>query len=142
MSAGLVNRVFNVSKPEHPLPEFDKLNAFKLYLFDTGLLKCMAGVDNREIILKSNFQFKGALTENYVCQQLKTLEIDRLYYYTNDRGSSEVEFIIDVENMVIPIEVKAKENLKSKSLKSGREKYTPKKAVRTSLSDYRDGGGG
>ena len=71
VSAGMLNRVYNVSKPEHPLKAFDKLNYFKLFLFDTGLLKHMAGIDNSAILLKSDYQFKGALTENYVLQQLK-----------------------------------------------------------------------
>ena len=71
VSAGMLNRVYNVSKPEHPLKTFDKLNYFKLFLFDTDLLKHMAGIDNSAILLKSDYQYKGALTENYVLQQLK-----------------------------------------------------------------------
>ena len=71
VSAGMVNRVYNVSKMEHPLTAFDKLDYFKLFLFDTGLLKHMAGIDNGAILLRNNFQFKGPLTENYVLQQLR-----------------------------------------------------------------------
>lgn len=70
VSAGMLNRVYNVSKTEHPLSAFDKLDQFKLFLFDTGLLKYMAGIDNSAILLKSDYQFKGPLTENYVLQQL------------------------------------------------------------------------
>ena len=66
VSAGMLNRVYNVSKPEHPLSAFDKLDAFKLFVFDTGLLKQMAGIDNSAILLKSDYQFKGPLTENYI----------------------------------------------------------------------------
>ncbi len=71
VSARIVNRVYNTSKLEHPLPAFDKLEHFKLFLFDTGLLKHMAGIDNSAILLRNNFQFKGPLTENYVLQQLR-----------------------------------------------------------------------
>ncbi|MCD8048257.1 MAG: AAA family ATPase [Clostridia bacterium] len=71
VSAGMLNRVYNVSKPEHPLSAFDKLDCFKLFLFDTGLLKHIAGIDNSAILLKSDYQFKGQLTENYVLQQLR-----------------------------------------------------------------------
>lgn len=66
VSAGMLNRVYNVSKMEHPLSAFDKLDQFKLFVFDTGLLKHMAGIDNSAILLKADYQFKGPLTENYV----------------------------------------------------------------------------
>lgn len=66
VSAGMLNRVYNVSKPEHPFAAFEQLSAFKLYMFDTGLLKQMAGLDNAAILLEGNHQFKGALSENYV----------------------------------------------------------------------------
>ena len=73
VSAGMLNRIYNISKMEHPLSAFDKLDQFKLFLFDTGLLKHMAGLDNSAILLKTNYQFKGPLTENYVLQQLRGL---------------------------------------------------------------------
>ncbi|MDE7248988.1 MAG: ATP-binding protein, partial [Lachnospiraceae bacterium] len=77
VSAGMLNRVYNVSKMEHPLSAFDKLDQFKLFVFDTGLLKHMAGIDNSAILLKSDYQFKGPLTENYCLQQLRgQFEID------------------------------------------------------------------
>ena len=71
VSAGMLIRVYNVSKMEHPLSAFDKLDQFKLFVFDTGLLKYMAGIDNSAVLLKSDYQFKGQLTENYVLQQLR-----------------------------------------------------------------------
>jgi predicted AAA+ superfamily ATPase len=71
VSAGMLNRVYNVSKPEHPLKAFEETSYFKLFLFDTGLLKHMAAIDNAAILLKSDYQFKGALTENFVLQQLQ-----------------------------------------------------------------------
>lgn len=81
VSAGMINRVHNVSKAEHPLAAFDKLDQFKLFLFDTGLLKHMAGIDNSAILVKTDYQFKGPLTENYVLQQLKgQFEVEPHYY--------------------------------------------------------------
>lgn len=86
VSAGMSNRVYNVSKIEHPLSAFDKLNQFKLFVFDTGLLKHMAGIDNSAILLKTDYQFKGQLTENYVLQQLRgQFEVDPRYY--SDKNS-------------------------------------------------------
>lgn len=70
----MLNRVYNTAKPEHPLAAFDRLDCFKLFVFDTGLLKHMAGIDNSAILLKTDYQFKGALTENYVLQQVKGRE--------------------------------------------------------------------
>ena len=82
-------------------------------------------------------EFKGALTEQYVLQQLKTIKGLNVYYWTAERGLAEVDFIIDNGSNVIPIEVKAEQNLKAKSLKVYQEKYQPKIAVRTSMADYK-----
>lgn len=82
-------------------------------------------------------EFKGALTEQYVCQQLKTINDLNVYYYTNDRGSCEVDFIIDNGEQIVPVEVKAEVNLKAKSLKTYREKFNPEISVRTSMADYK-----
>lgn len=104
VSAGMLNRVYNVSKPEHPLAAFDKLDSFKLFLFDTGLLKCMAGIDNGAILLKTNYQFKGPLTENFVLQQIKSeYDVFPRYYSTK---SGEIDFLLQVGQRIIPIEVK------------------------------------
>ena len=92
VSAGMLNRVYNVSKMEHPLSAFDKLDQFKLFVFDTGLLKQMAGVNNGAILLKTDYQFKGPLTENYVLQQLKgQFEVEPRYY--SDRNG-EIDFVV------------------------------------------------
>ena len=92
VSAGMLNRVYNVSKMEHPLSAFDKLDQFKLFVFDTGLLKHMAGIDNSAILLKSSYPFKGALTENYILQQLQgQFEIAPRYY--SDKNS-EIDFVL------------------------------------------------
>ena len=82
-------------------------------------------------------EFKGALTEQYVCQQLKIIEDLGIYYYTNDRGSCEVDFVIDTGEQIIPVEVKAEVNLKAKSLKTYKEKYAPEISVRTSMAPYK-----
>ena len=83
-------------------------------------------------------QYKGALTEQYVLQQLKSINDLSVYYWTPDEGIAEIDFLIQNSGNVIPIEVKAEENLKAKSLKSFREKYHPKISIRTSMSDYRE----
>lgn len=85
-------------------------------------------------------EFKGALTEQYVCQQLKTIEDLYVYYYTNDRGSCEVDFVIDTGGQIVPVEVKAEVNLRAKSLKTYREKFSPDVSVRTSMTDFKKEG--
>lgn len=94
VSAGMLCRVYNVSKPEHPLAAFDKLDQFKLFVFDTGLLKHMAGVDNSAILLKTDYQFKGPLTENFVLQQLRGQFETEPRYFSEKNG--EIDFIIRV----------------------------------------------
>ena len=99
----------------------------------------MAGLRQRTLLDGNDLfiEFKGALTEQYVCQQLKTIEDLGVYYYTNDRGSCEIDFIVDTGEQVIPVEVKAETNLRAKSLKTYQEKFTPKIAVRTSMADFK-----
>ena len=99
VSAGMLNRIYSISKMEHPLSAFDKLDQFKLFLFDTGLLKHMAGLDNSAILLKTNYQFKGPLTENYVLQQLRGLfEVEPRYYATK---AGEIDFVLQNGTEVI-----------------------------------------
>lgn len=136
---GLVHKVSRVNAAGIPLKAYEDLKAFKLFLVDVGLLGCMAGLHQR-ILLDGNdlfTEFKGALTEQYVCQQLKTIEDLGVYYYTNDRGSCEVDFIVDTGERIIPVEVKAEMNLRAKSLKVYQEKFSPEVSVRTSMSDYK-----
>lgn len=138
VSAGMVNRVYNISKPEHPLPAFDKIEQFKLFLFDTGLLKMMAGVDNSAILLKTDYQFKGALTENYVLQQLKgCFDCDPRYYADKD---GEIDFIVQDKTQIIPIEVKGGEDKSAPSFKKYISVYNPQRAVRFSKRGYRTDG--
>lgn len=116
VSAGMLNRVYNVSKMEHPLSAFDKLDQFKLFVFDTGLLKQMAGVDNSAILLKTDYQFKGPLTENYVLQQLQgQFEVEPRYY--SDKNG-EIDFVVQNKMEIIPIEVKGGEDRSANSFKT------------------------
>lgn len=142
IDCGLVHRVNRVNMPNLSLKSYEDLKAFKLFLLDVGLLSCMTRLDQR-ILVDGNalFQeFKGALTEQYVLQQLKALSRIEPYYWTNDRGSAEIDFLLDAGRQIIPIEVKAEINLKAKSLKLFHEKYKPGIAVRTAMTDYRQDG--
>ena len=134
VSAGMLNRVYNVSKPEHPLPAFDKLEAFKLYLFDTGLLKCMAGIDNSAILLKSNFQFKGPLTENFVLQQLKGQYDVQPRYYSTRYG--EIDFLLQDGQQIIPVEVKGGDDKSAPTFKKYISEKQPQTAIRFSERGY------
>lgn len=136
---GLVHKVSRVNAAGIPLKAYEDLKAFKLFVLDVGLLGCMTGLGQRTLLDGNDMfvEFKGALTEQYVCQQLKTIEDLGVYYYTNDRGSCEVDFVVDTGERVIPVEVKAEVNLKAKSLKSYREKYSPEISVRSSMADYK-----
>lgn len=136
---GLVHKVHRVSAPSLPLKAYEDLKAFKLFLSDVGLLSCMVGL-RQDILLNGNElfkEFKGALTEQYVLQQLKTVTGLNIYYWTANRGTAEVDFVIDTGSDVIPIEVKAEQNLQAKSLKVYREKFQPKLSIRTSMADYK-----
>lgn len=138
VSAGMLHRVYNVSKPEHPLSAFDKLDQFKLFVFDTGLLKHMAGIDNSAILLKSNYQFKGPLTENYVLQQLRgQFEIAPRYF--SDKHS-EIDFILQSGTEIIPIEVKGGEDKSAPSFKKYISNHHPRHAIRYSKRAYREDG--
>lgn len=136
---GLVHRVSRVNAPGISLRAYADMKAFKLFVLDVGLLGCMTGLHQRTLLDGNALfvEFKGALTEQYVCQQLKTLADLELCYYTNDRGSCEVNFVVDTGGRVMPLEVKAETNLRAKSLKTYREKFSPELAIRTSMADYR-----
>lgn len=136
---GLVHKVHRVTAPNIPLKAYEDLKAFKLFLVDVGLLSCLVRLNQRVLLNRNELfkEFKGALTEQYVLQQLKTIKGIETYYWTNDRGSAEIDFIIDNGTDVIPIEVKAETNLKAKSIKTFCEKFEPRMAIRTSMSDYK-----
>ena len=138
VSAGMINRIYNVSKIEHPLAAFDKLDQFKLFLFDTGLLKYMAGIDNKAIILKSDYQFKGQLAENFILQQLQEqFKIAPRYY--SDKNN-EIDFLLQYGTDIIPIEVKAGESKSAPSFKKYIANNQPKYAIRFSKRNYKKDG--
>lgn len=138
VSAGMLNRVYNISKPEHPLAAFEKTDQFKLFVFDTGLLKYMAGVDNSAILVKTDYQFKGPLTENYVLQQLcGQFDVEPHYY---SERSGEIDFVIQYGTSIIPVEVKGGEDKSAPTFKNYISDNQPKYAVRFSKRGYRKDG--
>jgi predicted AAA+ superfamily ATPase len=138
VDAGLVLKVNRIEKPNLPLNAYADYDAFKLFLLDIGILNAIGNLDSKILLDKNTIleEFKGALTEQFVCQELITKS--ELYYWTASNASAEIDFLIQKHNEIIPIEVKAEENLKSKSLKVFVEKYGNKNAVRTSMSKYRE----
>ena len=138
VSAGMLNRIYNVSKLEHPLSAFDKLDQFKLFLFDTGLLKQMAGIDNSAILLKSTYQFKGQLTENYVLQQLRG-QFDVMPRYFSSRNG-EIDFVLQYSMDIIPVETKGGEDKSAPTFKKYVADNHPQYAVRFSKMGYRKDG--
>ena len=134
----MLNRVYNVSKTEHPLSAFDKLDQFKLFPFDTGLLKHMAGIDNSAILLKTDYQFKGPLTENYVLQQLRgQFEVAPRYYAGK---GSEIDFVLQNGTEIIPVEAKGGEDKSAPSFKRYIAEHHPAHALRFSRRGYRRDG--
>jgi len=136
---GLVHKVHRATAPGLPLKAYEDLKAFKLFFVDVGLLSCMTHL-GQDVLLDGNrlfTEFKGALTEQYVLQQLKTLHGVDAYYWSNERHTSEVDFLLGAGHTVVPLEVKAEVNLQSKSLKAFAEKFKLELSVRASMSDYK-----
>ena len=138
--AGLIHKISRVSNASLPLEGFVDIGAFKLFMVDIGLLGAKSGLDAKTIIEGNTIfgQYKGALTEQYVLQQLKCSTGNEIYYWSSEQGIAEIDFLIQTGGKVIPIEVKAQENLKAKSLKSFRDKFHPELSLRTSMSDFRE----
>lgn len=135
VSAGMVVRIYNVTKPEHPLSAFQQLNHFKLFIFDVVLLKHMAGVSNEAVLLRADYQFKGALTKNYILQQIRQLyDIEPKYYVPT--STKEIDFVLQDGLDIIPVEVKAVESVNVESLKNYLKQYKPTKAIRYSKLGY------
>lgn len=136
---GLVYKITRISKPSIPLAAYADPNAFKLYITDVGLLSAMTGLGVKTLIDGNTIfqEFKGALTEQYVQQQLQG-ETDGIYYWSSERSLAEVDFVVQHADIAIPIEVKAEENLQAKSLRSFVEKFNSVRAIRTSMSNYRE----
>ena len=135
---GLVYRIQRITKPDLPLSAYEDSSAFKLYMLDTGLL-CAKARLNIQTIIDGNVvfeEFKGSLSEQYVLQELKAQKELYIAYWSKKSGTAEVDFVIQNNSQLVPVEVKASVNLKAKSLASYREQYKPEKAVRTSLADF------
>ena len=140
LDCGLIKKVYNVSKPAMPLKAYTEFAAFKLYLLDVGLLAAMSELDAKSILDGNAIfvEFKGALTEQYVLQQLIADTEFTPYYYSETKSEGEIDFLIQKGTDIVPIEVKAEENLKAKSLRVYCDKFKPQMAIRTSMSNYRE----
>ncbi len=140
IDCGLVYKVYCVEKPGMPLKAYTDFSSYKLFTLDIGLLGAMTDLDS-ESLLEGNrifVEFKGALAEQYVHQQIVSTTKYVPYYYSNQKSRNEIDFLIQKKGNVIPIEVKAEENLKSKSLKAYTDKFNPEYAIRFSMSNYRE----
>ncbi len=140
VDCGLLLKIHRVSKPSIPLIAYQDLSVFKLFLLDVGLLAAMGGIQINSLLNGDAVftEFKGALTEQYVMQQLRNDSNRYIGYWTNERSTSEVDFIVQNKGDIIPYEVKSGENLRAKSFRLFCEKYTPENAVRTALTHYRE----
>lgn len=139
LDIGLIYKVNRVKKPDFPLCAYQDFSAFKLFVLDVGLLGAMSRLSAKVILEGSRLfeEFKGALTEQYVLQQLVVNPENDIFYWSSESGIAELDFLVQNDDRIIPIEVKAEENLQAKSLKIFTEKYKNENAVRTSMSDYR-----
>ena len=137
-NCGLVHKIDRVSKPALPLKGYANTGAFKLFMSDIGLLSAISGLDAKTILEGDAMftEFKGALTEQYVCQEMKHFKKTVISYWTNESATAEIDFILQLNSEIIPIEVKSSINLKAKSLSVYREKFKPKIEIRTSLANY------
>lgn len=140
VDSGLVHKVHRISKPVVPLKFYEDMASFKLFLLDCGLLGALSETPPEQILIGDNVfeEYKGAFTENYVLQQLKSLPRTFVYYYSNDNSTLEIDFVVQHEAHVIPIEVKAEENLRAKSLRQFVTDNPGLHGVRFSMSDYRE----
>lgn len=139
LDCGLIKKVCRINKPAIPLKAYAELSAFKLFLLDIGLLGALSDLE-AEVILNGNdlfVEFKGALTEQYVLQQLVSDTAYTPYYFASKTSTCEIDFMVQKNGAIVPVEVKAEDNLQSKSLRVFCEKHKPKYAVRTSMADYR-----
>jgi len=142
VEAGLATHVRRVTKPGAPLSAYAEESSFKLFILDVGFLGAMTGLDSGSVISGSKIftEFKGALTEQFVCQQLVSDCGLQPYYWSAENSRGEIDFLVQRDGQTYPIEVKAEENLRARSLRSFNEKYEGMAPRRFSLSGYRDEG--
>ena len=139
-SCRIINRVHRVTVPAIPMSAYEDQSVFKLFMHDTGLLCALSRIDPR-IMLEGNSvmdMFKGSLTEQYVLQELISSGWTGIAYYSNERSTAEIDFLIESGGDIIPLEVKSGINTKAKSLKTYREKYQPRVSFRASLLPYKE----
>lgn len=139
--AGLVHKVCRSKSGEMPLSAYEDFGTFKLFMLDVGLM-CALNKITSDALLQGNEIFstyRGAMTEQYVCQQLMGA-VDSVYYWSADNSRGEIDFLIQDGDKIVPIEVKAEENLKAKSLAAFVGRYAGLHGVRLSMSDYREQG--
>ncbi len=136
--AGEIIRTYNVTKPDVPLKAYSNLKAFKVFLLDVGLLRCMSGLSPKAILEGSRLfeEFKGALTEQYVCQELQLFKHLQTNYYWTSSSIAEIDFLVSDGLNVYPLECKVGLTMNAKSLKSYMDKYAPSLSIRTSLLPY------
>ena len=139
LDCGLITRVHRVAKPAIPLKAYQEMNAYKLFFLDVGLLGAISGIEARSLLDGNRFfvEFKGALTEQYVCQQLIADKGYEPFYFSSESNKYEIDFMIQQGLTVIPIEVKAEHNVHAKSLRAYVAKHKPTTAVRLSMNNYR-----
>lgn len=140
IDCGLLYKVYCVEKPGMPLKAYTDFSSYKLFMLDVGLLGAMSDLDS-ESLLEGNrifTEFKGALAEQYVHQQIVCTTQYIPYYYSNQKSRNEIDFLLQIKSQVIPIEVKAEENLRSKSLRAYVDKFEPAYAIRVSMGGYRE----
>ena len=139
IDCGLILKSTRVAKPGMPLIAYMEMSAFKIYMHDVGLLAAKGNLDAHTLLEGYRIfeEFKGALTEQFVAQQLVASK-NELYYYSKENSSGELDFVLQQEQYIIPIEVKAEENLQAKSLRAYCDKYKPEIAIRSSMSNYRE----
>ena len=139
INSGLVYRVNKITKPDLPITAYEDFNSFKLFMLDVGLLGAMTDLQADTIIDGNRIfeEFKGAITEQYVLQQFKTIKDLPVFYWSNETSRAEIDFVIQIKSDVVPVEVKAERNLQAKSLKVYMEKFKPNYAIRTSMADYK-----
>lgn len=139
INSGLVYRVNKITKPDLPITAYEDFNSFKLFMLDVGLLGAMTDLQADTIIDGNRIfeEFKGAITEQYVLQQFKTIKDLPVFYWSNETSRAEIDFVIQIKSNVVPVEVKAERNLQAKSLKVYMEKFKPNYAIRTSMADYK-----
>ena len=139
INSGLIYRVNKITKPDLPITAYEDFNSFKLFVLDVGLLGAMTDLQADTIIDGNRIfeEFKGAIAEQYVLQQFKTIKDLPVFYWSNETSRAEIDFVIQIKSNVVPVEVKAERNLQAKSLKVYMEKFKPNYAIRTSMADYK-----